>query len=459
MQTISKGPVKITKAIVEAEWRRRQQRTRTIIRDKDCRGLALIVNATKMAWSYSYRPRGINPMTGRRWPNKALTLGNPTSHSPDDARIKANQIKGQTSSGGDPVAERKAEAEEKRRKLANTLGRLAALYADVMPTRQKVRGGGHPSSRYVNEELSQLRLALADVNAEQMPAHDFGVADVRRLLIRGRNVRSRFGALSRFLDWCDEAGHIAANPCNLVARARRPKAPQPRAHFLTLGELARLWHAAGTLAEPVWRDFVRFLIAIPCRRGEAARLDWSHLDPTSREWRQPGHLTKNRTPHRLHLHPLAVEVLRERRRLARESNTMAQPQGHNIVWPSSGLVFPAPVCGGVLSTFTAIKTNLAKAAGRQQREGDAAPRSTIGWTFHDFRRSFASALGEADLPEAVADLVLNHRQAASRSGVLGVYQQSVRWPAQVRAMELWGRLLAAAIEEEASPEVLRSYAG
>ena len=37
------------------------------------------------------------------------------------------------------------------------------------------------------------------------------------------------------------------------------------------GGLARLWHAAGGLREAVWRDLARFLLAVPCRRGEAAR--------------------------------------------------------------------------------------------------------------------------------------------------------------------------------------------
>ena len=46
----------------------------------------------------------------------------------------------------------------------------------------------------------------------------------------------------------------------------------------------------------------------------------------------------------------------------------------------------------------------------------------------------------------MADAALNHRQSATCGGVLGVYQRASRWPEQVRAMELWGRLLAAAIE-------------
>jgi len=102
------------------------------------------------------------------------------------------------------------------------------------------------------------------------------------------SIRARFGSLTRFLDWCQDAGHIKANPCALIARSRRPKAPPARAHYLTPAELARLWKAAERLEEPVWRDLARFLIAVPCRRGEAARLDWSHVDLPTAEWRQPG---------------------------------------------------------------------------------------------------------------------------------------------------------------------------
>ena len=49
------------------------------------------------------------------------------------------------------------------------------------------------------------------------------------------------------------------------------------------------------------------------------------------------------------------------------------------------------------------------------------------------------------MPETVVDAVLNHRQAATRGGVLGVYQRAQRWPEQVAAMELGrnaGRALA-----------------
>lgn len=460
MRITSEGPTKITKATIETAWRRRAKDSRLIIRDKDCRGLALVVNPTAMRWEYAYRPRGTDPVTKRRWPNKTMTLGNPASLSPDDARIEANRIKGQAASGADPATEKKAAAEAARQKRSNTLGKLAEEYGKSLPKRSKLRGSGTPSPRYVAEELAQLDLALDDMDAEELAPTDLDADRIRRLLGGdGSNPRARFGALHRFCDWLQDAGHLQVNPCIQIARSRRPRAPQARSHYLTPPELARLWHAADELREPVWRDIARFLIAVPCRRGEAARLEWSHVDLDAAEWRQPGKMTKNRDPHRLHLHPLAVGVLQSRRRSLAE----AQAEGDATKLaralaagpPRSGLVFPAPASGRALDTFTALKTALVEATKPQDGE---AGEALIGWTWHDFRRSFATALGEAGIPEAVADAVLNHRQAATRGGVLGVYQRSSRWPEQVKAMQFWGRLLAAAIEGgEAGTEVVRLH--
>ena len=60
-----------------------------------------------------------------------------------------------------------------------------------------------------------------------------------------------------------------------------------------------------------------------------------------------------------------------------------------------------------MTTWRGIKDDLVSASGFD------------GWRFHDFRRSFATALGEAQVAEPVVDAVLNHRQAATRGGVLG----------------------------------------
>lgn len=429
LQVVSEGPVKITKGTVEASWRRRAKDVRLVIRDAECRGLALVVNPTGMVWRYDYKPRGTNPHTGKRWPSQTITIGNPATHAPEDARMAANQSKGQAAAGQDPATARRAAAEVANRKRAATLDRLVEEYATALPTRPKLRGAGLPSAIHVREELARLRAAVQAMDAGGKPVADLGTTDIRRMLdasaAQPATAVGRYGALSRFLAWCLDAGHVAVNPCSTVARSRRPRAVQARAHYLHLPDLAKLWHAAADLPQPVWRDFVRFLLAVPCRRGEAAALDWSSLDLQAAEWRQAAGTTKNGEAHRLHLHPLALGVLQARHEAAGK--------------PRRGLVFPSPEAGKVLKTFSAIKEALDAKAG------------LAGWRWHDFRRSFATALGETGTPETVADAVLNHKQAATRGGVMGVYQRAERWPEQVAAMQAWGTALAAALAPSGEP--------
>lgn len=119
------------------------------------------------------------------------------------------------------------------------------------------------------------------------------------------------GALSRFLDWAADDERISANPCTVLSKAHRPRPPTARSGFLSPAALADLWLGVAAL-DPVRRDCVRFMIAIPCRRGEASSLDWRYLDLSGAVSSQPGKLTKNRDPHRFYLHPLALALLTER---------------------------------------------------------------------------------------------------------------------------------------------------
>jgi integrase len=440
---------KITKTTIESAWKRRAPGARLVIRDKECKGLSLIANPTSMAWSYSYRPRGIDPATGKRWPNKALALGNPASMSPEDARDEARKARGERIAGRDPVREKKAKLALEQKRLGSTLDRLTKEYETALPHRPKMRGSGLPSADYVADEIRQLQRAVLAMGAKDRAASDIREADLRKLLNatakQTATARARFGALSRFMDWCQDEGHIAVNPCSLVAKNRRPRTPPPRSNYPPVDQLALLWTAAEKLLHPVWRDLARFLIAVPCRRTEAAKLEWSHLDIAAKEWRQHGRMTKNNDPHRLFLTPLALEVLEARRVAWAEASAGGDPaklRRLSEVGPKSGLVFPAPQSGKKIDTFSDIKVALVAATAPE----DGGDDCVSGWTWHDFRRTFASELGEAGVAESVADGILNHRQAATRGGVLAVYQRSSRWPEQVRAMELWGRLLADAME-------------
>lgn len=431
MKVLREGPVRITKQTIDAAWRRRASGQRIVITDLPCRGLALIVNAQSMSWVYGYKPRGIDPTTGRRFPTKSVTIGSPETHSPEAARSAAGVLKGQNKAGIDPAQQRRAVIAAAAERRASTVDRLADDYVKHLPARAKLRGGGRVSPDYAAREAARVKAAIADMNASGKGVADLTDRDIRMLLKATAGqpgaARHRFGALSRFLDWCRDEGYIAGNPCLAIGKDRRPKPIPARQHALRLAELADLWHAAGRADKlaAVQRDLLRFLIAVPCRRSEAASLDWAHLDLDTAQWSQPSTLTKNGDPHRFHLHPLALMILRERWVSAER--------------PKAGLVFPAPKSGDRLTTFSALKVAIVAESG------------TGDWRLHDFRRSFATALGEAGVAEPVIDAILNHRQSATRGGVLGVYQRAQRWPEQVTAMKRWGVMLESAIAGEPMP--------
>jgi integrase len=338
--------------------------------------------------------------------------------------------KGHVKAGKDPAGDRKAHIAASAERRGRSLDRLLEEYARALPKRMKMRGNGVLSPRQAAADLSHARAAVASMACGSKPASDVTVADLRTMLrVCGdlaATARHRFGALSRFFDWAQDEGFINANPCLLMAKARRPRPVAARQNYLTLPQLAELWTAAEQAdgLTRVHRDLVRIIIAIPCRRSEAALMDWSHLDLDASIWSQPASITKNGDPHRFHLHSLALIILKRRHEEADR--------------PKSGLVFPSPRVGRLIDTFSDIKAALAKAA-------PDLPQ----WRFHDVRRSFVTTLGEAGIPETIADAILNHRQSATRGGVLGVYQRAQRWPEQVSAMTGWGDALAAAIADAA----------
>jgi integrase len=440
MERVSEGPVRITKTTVDAAWRRRRPDFRLTVRDAECRGLALVVNPTGMTWAVSFRPRGLDPMTGRRPAMRELVVGSPATHSPDQARDAAAKVKGEARVGGDPSASRRATIAKAARERATTVNRLVDEYAVALPSRPKLRGTGLLSAAVLAAEMQQVRKAVATMKVGALPITSVGSRELRALLTaearRPATARHRFGALSRFLDWCQDDGVIALNPCLAIGKARRPRAPKARSHHLALPDLARLWHAAeGAEADPentgflaVHRDLVRCLVALPCRRGEAANVDWSHLDLETGAWIMPGKLTKNGDPHRLPL-PYLAHVL---------FLTRWETAGR----PKEGLVFPSPKAGSVISTWSDMKATMDKASG------------LTGWRWHDFRRSFVTVLADNGVAEAVADAMLNHRQAATRGGVLGVYQQARRTPEQEAAMRRWNELLTAAVERRPGREAI-----
>ena len=124
--------------------------SRHVITDSERPGLALITNATSQTWSYSYKPRGVDPETGRRPNTKSVTLGSPATLSPVEARAEANQ-KDAVGAGGDPALARKAAIDEAARSRASTVESAVEGYLTRLPMKER-RSGGLISARWARAQ-------------------------------------------------------------------------------------------------------------------------------------------------------------------------------------------------------------------------------------------------------------------------------------------------------------------
>ena len=142
----------------------------------------------------------------------------------------------------------------------------------------------------------------------------------------------------------------------------------------------------------------------------------------------PGRKTKNGDDFALPLSTPAIEILREQRAIRKDSQTV----------------------GGDGAVFVGNRLGRRFAAWPRRMKALQAAAGVPGWGWHDIRRTVVSHLAEHGVAESVADSLLNHRQSATRGGLLGVYQRS-NWQQERRAaLDLWARLMT---EEEVTSNV------
>jgi hypothetical protein len=311
MRVLSEGPIKINKATIEAAWKRRADGQRIIVRDRDCRGLALVVSATGMRWEFAYRPRGIHPATGRRWPNQTMTLGTPESLSTDGARAEAGRLKGEAKTGRDPLAERKAAAAARRAAEAAEEARATELrftFGKLVEAWEKGRANDRRPS-YLREAVACLKRNLPDWY--DRPASNLTLREAVRALDA---IKSRKGvvAANRTLSYCRAAYSwavrrqmVEANPLRGI---ERPGREAGRERVLAAGELGAIWCACSALGD-TRAAFVRTLLLTLQRREEVVSMRWDELSADLTIWTLPAERAKNHRTHIVHLTEPVREIL------------------------------------------------------------------------------------------------------------------------------------------------------
>jgi integrase len=361
--------------------------------DGGCRGLYCLVQASgAKSWAIRFRLDGKPAKhTLGAWPAMSLA----------DARRLAAAAMAQVAQGIDPRLEKrqaKAEAAERSRdtveRLAtqflewqgkrlrpNSLRQLDHIFADlVMPAWQ---------DRDVHSIARRDALELTEAIADKTP-------------IMANRVHS---GLHRFFRWLCERDIIVASPMTGVPR---PAPERSRERTLSERELVALWHAADAVGEP-GRSWIRMLALLGQRRSEIAGMRRSECDGDL--WHIPAERMKGRVAHTL---PLPAQAM--------------------------AIIEALPQIGDGDLVFTTTGTSPLDHLDRIKRTIDAEMKPTAPWTWHDIRRSTASALAGLGVAVPVIEKILAHRSGTFK-GIVGVYQRHSFIPEMRSALERWSEHL------------------
>lgn len=411
--------MRIGKRTLRALWDGERGKAGACIWDEELRGFGVRWAIGGFGFVLKYRVKG-------QARQHFVSLGMWPAVSPDAAREAAREIKEAAALGRDLLAERKA-AQEK----------AAAEKAEAVRQSRPVAG-----------LLDAWRTATDAQVAEKCEAGESATyerellrleAKILRPAIGGHGVGDLTGELLQALIEAQTSASTAGNLRSLIVQFVRLSRAQlalegikvswpvfyeltqsrrSRTDYYTLGEAARIWIAAGGMGRR--GALIRFLLLTGGRKTETAGARWAAVDfddpILGPYWRLKGRQTKNNLPHRVPLSPPAVALLRwlpprESRRFGR-SDLIFAGRGNRQV-------------GG----WTDLCRVMLKGAGLE--EG----------TFHDFRRTIVTTLGDHGFDAEVADKLLNHSAANTMSGVMAVYQRSEMWKKRREAIELWSSLL------------------
>jgi len=224
----------------------------------------------------------------------------------------------------------------------------------------------------------------------------------------------------RMFDFAIKRHIIEINPASAFDLNDAGGKEEARDRWLTRAELAKLF-AAMKLAKgfSVENDLaIRLLLLLCCRKMELCAARWEEFDLEGQVWHLPGERTKTGAPIDIPLPAIAIDWLRELKRLSGFSDWVlpARKMQHRMV--------PHIHEGTIGTALGKVKPLLA----------DIPP-----FTVHDLRRTARTHLAELGVDPIVAERCLNHKI----KGVEGIYNRHDYYNERKDALNRWAGLLEA----------------
>lgn len=323
-----------------------------------------------------------------------------------EARERALAYRKMAREGGDPMAERRAQARIP----------TFAEAAELVHAEHKV---SWKNSKHAAQWINTLKqYAFPELGPRRIDQID--TPDVLRALgpiwltkpETARRVRQRIGTV---LDWAKAAGHRnGENPIDGVAKGL-PKQNDRDDHHAALpynGVPNFVAKLRASEASETARLAFEFLILTACRTAEVLRATWSELDLDQRVWTVPADRMKAGRAHRVPLSDPCLKILKRARELS--------PEGEHV--------FPGRSGTKPLSNMVFLMT---------------LRRMQLPITAHGFRSSFRDwAAEQTNVPREVCEMALAH---VVSNKVEAAYRRGDLFERRRELMRLW----AAFIEQEA----------
>lgn len=217
-----------------------------------------------------------------RGAKRAMRLGGFPATSLADARRLSLEARGQLDRGVDP---------QEGRDLERSSPTLASFAKDYLEGYAKVH------KRSWRDDQSKLDLHVIPFFSAERRLCDIQRRDVERFIAAVRKTHSPATA-NRFLSLLSAMmrrgvtlGVLPDNPCRGIPRFRENSG---KSRYLSLEEVGRLVVAMDKDPAPSVMAALRFMLLTGCRRSNALRARWEHMDLTRRIWFMP--MTKSGKP-------------------------------------------------------------------------------------------------------------------------------------------------------------------
>ena len=346
----------------------------------DVNGLSLRVTSTNhKSWSIQYR------VNGRKM---RLTLGNYPTLSLKDARQLTTEKLNSIYKGQDPQ-------HEKNEAKINNFAYFVELYMEKH-VRINLKSKYEVERIFNNYFVSKLGCIAINQITKQ---HILRITD--DLVAKGKGVQANrlLSYIKSMFKWCVQRDYLTINPIDSLVKPYKEKS---RDRVLTLQEIKAIYEACSQV-DSIQGYLIKFLILSGQRINEITNLKWS--DIKGERFEIPKELSKNM--HKI-ITPLTIHM---------KSVLSKMSQRDTYIFSYDG--------SKPLNCFNQLKKRLISYSG------------VTNWTYHDFRRSMGTFLGDHGFNKDKIMTVLNHTD----SSVTSIYNRSHQFKQKLEALNFWNENL------------------